>query len=175
MVGFTGDQPEFEPTGVATPYPGVSSKVRAVINLYGPANLLTRQEVDAEGVPTGKFRAVGPAAVYGTDNPAAPVYVRASPVTHVTKNSPPVLILHGQIDLTVDRAQSEELAGVLAKHGVPHELVRVAEPGTRSILKRGISSPCRAIFAPWLWRFWKSISACNNCHPQGDAFSDSAS
>ena len=31
MVGFTGDQPEFEPTGVATPYPGVSSKVRAVI------------------------------------------------------------------------------------------------------------------------------------------------
>ena len=31
MVGFTGDQPEFEPTGVATPYPGISSKVRAVI------------------------------------------------------------------------------------------------------------------------------------------------
>ena len=129
MVGFTADQPEFEPTGVATPYPGVSSKVRAVIDLYGPANLLTRQEVDAQGVPTGKFRAVGPAAVYGTDDPAAPVYVRASPVTHVTKNAPPVLILHGQIDLTVDRAQSEELAGVLAKHGVPHEFVRVAGAG----------------------------------------------
>ena len=67
--------------------------------------------------------------MYGTDDPAAPVYVRASPVTHVTKNAPPVLILHGQIDLTVDRAQSEELAGVLAKHGVPHEFVRVAGAG----------------------------------------------
>lgn len=45
MVGFTGDNPEFEPTGAATPYPGVSSRVRAVINMYGIANMLTRQEV----------------------------------------------------------------------------------------------------------------------------------
>ena len=129
MVGFTGDQPEFEPTGAATPYPGVSSQVRAVIDLYGPVNLLTRQEVDEKGTPTGKFRPAGPAKVFGTADPAAPVYRRASPVTHVTKNSPPVLILHGQIDTTVDRAQSEELAGVLTKHGVPHEFVLVAGAG----------------------------------------------
>ena len=51
MVGFTGDQPEFEPAGAATPYPGVSSQVRAVIDLYGPVNLLTRQEVDEKGTP----------------------------------------------------------------------------------------------------------------------------
>lgn len=129
MVGFTGDQPEFEPAGAATPYPGVSSQVRAVIDLYGPVNLLTRQEVDEKGTPTGKFRPAGPAKVFGTADPAAPVYRRASPVTHVTKDSPPVLILHGQIDTTVDRAQSEELAGVLTKHGVPHEFVLVAGAG----------------------------------------------
>ncbi len=129
MVGFTGDQPEFEPAGAATPYPGVSSQVRAVIDLYGPVNLLTRQEVDEKGTPTGKFRPAGPAKVFGTADPAAPAYRRASPVTHVTKDSPPVLILHGQIDTTVDRAQSEELAGVLTKHGVPHEFVLVAGAG----------------------------------------------
>jgi acetyl esterase/lipase len=129
MVGFTGDRPEFEPAGAATPYPGVSSQVRAVIDLYGPANLLTRQEVDEKGTPTGKLRPAGPAKVFGTDDPTAPVYRRASPVTHVTKNSPPVLILHGRIDTTVDRAQSEELAGVLQHHGVPHEIVMVEGAG----------------------------------------------
>lgn len=129
MVGFTGDQPEFEPAGAATPYPGVSSQVRAVIDLYGPVNLLTRQEVDEKGTPTGKFRPAGPAKVFGTDDPTAPVYRRASPVTHVTKNAPPVLILHGRIDTTVDRAQSEELAGVLRHHGVPHEIVMVEGAG----------------------------------------------
>ena len=129
MVGFTGDRPEFEPAGAATPYPGVSSQVRAVIDLYGPANLLTRQEVDEKGTPTGKLRPAGPAKVFGTDDPTAPVYRRASPVTHVTKNAPPVLILHGRIDTTVDRAQSEELAGVLQRHGVPHEIVMVEGAG----------------------------------------------
>ena len=129
MVGFTGDQPEFEPAGAATPYPGVSSQVRAVIDLYGPVNLLTRQEVDEKGTPTGKFRPAGPAKVFGTDDPTAPVYRTASPVTHVTKNVPPVLILHGRIDTTVDRAQSEELAGVLQRHGVPHEIVMVEGAG----------------------------------------------
>ncbi len=129
MVGFTADQAEFEPTGAATPYPGVSSRVRAVLDLYGPTNLLTRQEVTADGTPTGKYRAAGPAKVFGTDDPAAPVYRSASPVTHVAKACPPVLILHGRIDTTVDRAQSEELARVLRQHGAVHELVMVDGAG----------------------------------------------
>lgn len=129
MVGFTGDNPAFEPTGAATPYPGVSSRVRAVINMYGIANMLTRQEVATDGTPTGKFRTAGPAKVFGASDPAAPVYRIASPVTHVTKATPPVLILHGNLDTTVDRDQSHELARVLAKHGVPHELVMVEGAG----------------------------------------------
>ncbi|MCX6951917.1 MAG: alpha/beta hydrolase, partial [Verrucomicrobia bacterium] len=129
MVGLTGDVPEFEPTGAATPYPGVSSRVRASIDMYGIANLLTRQEVDAKGVPTGKFRAAGPAKVFGSADPAAAVYRRASPVTHITKNSLPILILHGTIDTTVDRTQSEELDRVLTQHGVPHEFVMVEGAG----------------------------------------------
>lgn len=129
MVGFTGDNPEFEPAGAATPYPGVSSRVRAVINMYGIANMVTRQEVATDGAPTGKLRTVGPARVFGASDPAAPVYRAASPVTHVTKASPPVLILHGDLDTTVDRDQSHELARVLAQHGVPHELVMVEGAG----------------------------------------------
>lgn len=129
MVGFTGDKAGFEPTGTATPYPGVSSRVRAVLDLYGPTNLLTRQEVTADGTPTGKYRAAGPAKVFGSADPAAPVYRIASPVNHVTKDGPPVLILHGRIDTTVDRAQSEELARVLQQHGAVHEVVMVDGAG----------------------------------------------
>lgn len=129
MVGFTGDVKEFEPTGAATPYPGVSSRVRAVIDMYGISNMLTRQEVAADGTPTGKLRESGPVAVFGPLDAPGDVYRAASPVAHITKNSPPVLILHGTIDKTVDRAQSEELARVLKQHGVAHELVMVERAG----------------------------------------------
>jgi acetyl esterase/lipase len=129
MVGFTGDDPAFEPTGAATPYPGVSSRVRAVIDLYGITNLLTRQTTAEDGTPTGKFRPAGPAEVFGSADPAAPVYRAASPVTHVTRQSPPVLVLHGRLDTTVDYKQSEEIAHVLAQHGVPHQLVMVDGAG----------------------------------------------
>ena len=129
MVGFTGDRAEFEPTGAATPYPGVSSGVRAVIDMYGIANLLTRQEVDAQGAPTGKLRAPGPEKIFGSADAKAAVYRAASPIAHLAKNSPPVLILHGTRDTTVDRAQSAELAAALKKTGVAHELVIVEGAG----------------------------------------------
>jgi dipeptidyl aminopeptidase/acylaminoacyl peptidase len=41
----------------------------------------------------------------------------------VRADSPPVLILHGRADTTVDYLQAQELAGVLARHHVPHELL----------------------------------------------------
>jgi acetyl esterase/lipase len=129
MVGYTGDAKEFEPADAATPYPGVSSRVRAVVDLYGPTNLLTRQEVADDAAPTGKLRPAGPAKIFGTADPTAPVYRAASPVNHVTKNSPPTLILHGTVDKTVDRAQSQELDRVLTAHGVAHEFIMVAGAG----------------------------------------------
>ena len=47
------------------PYPGVSSRVRAVIDMYGPSNLLTRQEVTREGEPTGVVRDANTPEVLG--------------------------------------------------------------------------------------------------------------
>lgn len=129
MVGFTGDVPEFEPKGAETPYPGVSSKVKAVIDMYGLSDLLTRRAIEKDGTPTDKILPPGPVKVFGPADGPGDVYHRASPVTHVSKNSPPVLILHGTIDTTVDRLQSEELVGVLKAKGVPHEFVMVKGAG----------------------------------------------
>jgi acetyl esterase/lipase len=130
MVGFTAGKTEFEPSGVATPYPGVSSAVRCVIDMYGPANLLTRRLTDPKGVP-GEPRPQPETAlrVFAANSDKADILRVVSPVTHVTKNSPPVLILHGKADTTVDHLQSEELARVLKERGVPHELVLVDDVG----------------------------------------------
>lgn len=129
MTGFTADQAEFEPAAGATPYPGVSSRVRCIIDLYGPSSLLTRLATDAKGVPDGKRKPGGDLKVFGAAHIDDPVFNRASPVTHVTKSSPPVLIIHGLIDGTVDIGQSWTLAGLLAGKGVEHEFILVERAG----------------------------------------------
>lgn len=129
MVGFTADKAGFEPEGSAVVYPGVSSAVRAVIDLYGPTSLWTRLATDANGVPNGQRKPGAEFKVYGAADADDPVFHKASPVTHVTKKSPPVLIVHGTIDGTVDIGQSWTLAGELVRHGVAHEFVIVEGAG----------------------------------------------
>ncbi|NBQ59169.1 MAG: alpha/beta hydrolase [Opitutaceae bacterium] len=129
MTGLTADQAEFEPTANATPYPGVSSQVRCIIDLYGPASLLTRLETDAKGVPNGKRKPGGDLKVFGAASIDDPVFALASPVSHVAKNAPPVLIIHGLIDGTVDIGQSWSLAGALVRKGVEHEFILVEGAG----------------------------------------------
>lgn len=120
MVAFTAGQAALEPKA---PYAGFTSEVDCVINLYGITNILTRQKTAPDGKPTGE-RAPGSASrVFGTTDETAAVLRIGSPVTHVKPGSPPVLILHGRADTTVDYLQAEELARVLEREKVPHELI----------------------------------------------------
>ncbi len=120
MVGYTTDHSEFEPTG---PYGGVSSRVAAVVDFYGMTNLLTRRQVESDGTPTGRFMDSHAPEVLGVTRTEAPArWQAASPVTHVTRHSPPTLIVHGLADATVDYIQAVELANVLRARGVAHEL-----------------------------------------------------
>lgn len=126
MVAFTTGQPALEP---AAPYPGVSSSVRCVIDMYGITNILTRRKTEPSGRPTAESNLGGALGVYGAADANAPVLRLGSPVTHVTPASPPVLILHGRADATVDYLQAEELAAMLARHRVPHELILLDDVG----------------------------------------------
>lgn len=49
----------------------------------------------------------------------------ASPVTHVTSDDPPFLLVHGDADTVVPYQQSEIMEAALQKAGVPVKLVRV--------------------------------------------------
>jgi dipeptidyl aminopeptidase/acylaminoacyl peptidase len=53
---------------------------------------------------------------------APALYKAFSVLTHLDKDDPPFLILHGTADTTVPLSQSEILAAALKKQGIPYQL-----------------------------------------------------
>jgi dipeptidyl aminopeptidase/acylaminoacyl peptidase len=114
MAGYVTDNPELEGTGG---HPEVSSRIQAVVNLYGPTDLTTDFARDNDVVV--KFLGGESYA----DKPE--LYRLASPNTHVSADDPPTLILHGSIDTVVPIIQAELLVDKLKEAGVPYEYDRV--------------------------------------------------
>jgi acetyl esterase/lipase len=157
MVAFTVGEPKLEP---AAPYPEVSSAVRCVLDFYGITDLLTRQETKPDGTPTGGRKDGGAVAVFtGADRDK--IFRRASPVTYVTAHSPPVLILHGRADTTVDYEQSVQLAHKLEETGVPHELVLLEGVGHTFDLQAWNKKPLPRDLRPVVLAFLDKYLECN--------------
>lgn len=124
LVALTTGHPELEPVGGATPYPGESSAVRCGINFYGITNVPEWREAAKADAPGGaRPMRQSTAKVYGVELPDAPVLRLASPVTHLSKSSVPLLTLHGRADPTVHVSQAEELDRVARARGARHELI----------------------------------------------------
>jgi acetyl esterase/lipase len=130
MLGTAGDVKDLEGDGGN---PKVSSRVRAVCDFFGPTDFLQMdahrvsadaQVHDAPDSPESKL--VGGAI---QDNPEK--VRRANPITYVTADDPPFLILHGDRDPLVPHHQSVLLAEALRKAGVEvtFETVRGAGHG----------------------------------------------
>ena len=116
MVGLTGDRADLEgQVGKAE----ASSAVQAVVNWFGPAELLTMQSqrvdqnwssVDDPNSP--ESRLIGGAIQENQD-----AAIAASTVTYVHSKAPPFLIQHGTADRLVPHAQSVALTNALKKVG----------------------------------------------------------
>jgi acetyl esterase/lipase len=104
MVGVTGKSDGLDPPG---PYGDQSCAVNCVVDLYGPADLTNGKDI---------------AALRKTLSEAPELYKAFSVVTHLDKNDPPFLIMHGTADTTVPVSQSEMLAAALTKIGVENQL-----------------------------------------------------
>jgi acetyl esterase/lipase len=103
MVGLSDDR-----TGPGgDPQAAVSAKVSAVIDMYGVVNFSKHGKGDVPRVSAAEQ------AAYLPENQCDP-------------KDPPVLILHGDADTTVDLRQSKDMAAALAKAKVDHELIIVA-------------------------------------------------
>ncbi|GIW04087.1 MAG: hypothetical protein KatS3mg059_0707 [Thermomicrobiales bacterium] len=98
-------------------YLDYSSAVQAVVDMFGPADLTTLFPPGSEGVRDAVFDDFDLAL--------------ASPVTYVSPDDPPFLILHGEEDRLVPIAQSETLFARLQAAGVPVQFVRVQHAGPR--------------------------------------------
>jgi acetyl esterase/lipase len=94
-----------------------SSRVRAVVDLYGPSDFTGG---DLKGSKSS-IKLLQDA--FGATGPDDPVLRRVSPVTYVTSNAPPFLILHGNRDKLVDMKQSAELDARLKAAGVDSTFV----------------------------------------------------
>jgi len=108
MIGYS-DDPSLEGSGG---HNGVSSRVCAVVNFYGPTDLTTdfaqKQGVVEDFMGGKKF------------NESPDIYRLASPLFHLTKDDPPTLIFHGTIDSTVPIVQADKLAEKLKKLGIDY-------------------------------------------------------
>jgi acetyl esterase/lipase len=120
MVGFTEGSKLFDPHPL---YTGISSKVCAVVDFYGPVDFLTRRQCTPDGRLTGRLRSwkADSPTVFGAKASDDQLFRLVSAIGYVTKNAPPVLICQGSADPEVDYLQSVELANALGKLGVAHE------------------------------------------------------
>ena len=126
MLGTAGDITEFE-VGENLE---VSSQVQAVVNYFGPTDFL---QMDTHRLPDG----------LGHDAPDSPEsklvggpiqahedrVARANPITYVSKDDPPMLIIHGDQDKLVPYHQSVLLKEALEAVGAPVTLYKVEGGG----------------------------------------------
>ncbi|MHC4511205.1 MAG: alpha/beta hydrolase fold domain-containing protein [Planctomycetota bacterium] len=114
MVGYSSQQKDLEGAGG---HPGVSSKVQAVVNIYGPCDLTVPgiRDVDVvrQFLADKKY------------DEAPELYRKASPLLHLSCDDPPTLILHGTLDSLVPISQSDELVKRLRQVGVTHTYDRL--------------------------------------------------
>lgn len=100
------------------PYPAEPSNLRAVADMFGPANLTQR----ASG-----FSPSGIQQVFGKSDRRG--LVLASPTHFVVANSPPILIVQGVHDTKVLESQSVELYRDLKAAGDQTQLILVGSMG----------------------------------------------
>ena len=94
-----------------------SGQVQCVIDFFGPTDLSLYAA--SSGLEDGYM-----VPFLGKECKTNPnIYKKASPITYVSKNAPPILILHGTIDFIVPIKHSELLLKALTDAGATAELV----------------------------------------------------
>jgi acetyl esterase/lipase len=117
-LALNNDVKDFYPAGRKPSY-----KLNAIIDFYGPADLLMMSaKLDPESTTDPIFQLLGSSAVKRPD-----LARRASPVTYVDKNDPPFFIVNGEKDESVPFQQSVLLKSSLDLAGVKSELTIVKE------------------------------------------------
>ena len=118
FLGTAGDVREFD-TKANSEY---SSRVQAVCDWFGPTDFLQMDKHSLEGSRLIHDAPDSPESLLVggpiQNEPYRAIARKASPITYVTKDDPPFLIMHGDKDMSVPLHQSELLYDALKKVGV---------------------------------------------------------
>ena len=122
MLGLTGDLKDFEGTG---PNQGVSSKVQAVVNYYGPTDF-THSYEPGKSVDAAQ---VLPLFLGGDVEHERREHIRSSPLYYVNPLAAPTMTIHGTKDTYVNYEHALWLTERLKAAGVDNELVTIEGAG----------------------------------------------
>jgi acetyl esterase/lipase len=136
MLGTAGKEGDAQ---AKDPIDRVSSRVQAVACFYPPTDFLNYGKPGEDAIGRGVLKDYWPAFAFTEFDPKAaragaliPVTDEAriiemgkqiSPITHVSAESAPTLIIHGDKDLLVPMQQAQTFLAKLKEAGVPGELV----------------------------------------------------
>lgn len=154
LAGVTDDGSGFDVRGANLEQ---SSRVQAVVDMFGPADLaLFYRENYSLHIQH----------VFGTDDPLSPVIKKASPVSYVSADDPPFFILHGDSDAVVPLDQSLILYRYLKAAGVPADLTIIDHCGHDFKAENGALNPDREeitrLITGFFNKFLKSPSLHNS-------------
>ncbi len=127
LLATTGDVKEFDKGDNL----GFSSRIQAAVPSAGPTDFL---QMDAHAPKGAKLKHDSPKSpearlIGGPIQENKDKVAKANPVTHVTKDDPPFLIVHGDEDATVPAHQAQLLDEALRKAGVEVKLHLVKGAG----------------------------------------------
>ena len=99
----------------------ISSKVQAAVSYFGPSDLSAQFPSDTVPVIV-KF-------LGGSEKEEPELYRTASPISYVSKNDPPLLLVHGERDDVVPFDQSVRMAETYRRMGLQVEFIAVQNMG----------------------------------------------
>jgi acetyl esterase/lipase len=147
LLGTTGDVKEFD-KGENLKF---SSRVQAVCDYFGPTDFLKIGEFPSTikhyDVNSPESKLIGGAILENKE-----ACRRANPITYVTKNDPPFLIVHGDTDPLVPHNQSELLYEALQKAGVQAKLHIVKGGGHGGFKDPSIDRMVEEFFGKYLMK-----------------------
>lgn len=135
MMGFTGGVETYTVgsttvsiEGAFGDYKDQSSRVDAVVDWYGPTNFLVMDScgsnMNHDAIDSPESTLVG-----GLIQENKEMCALANPVTYIDEDDPPILILHGDADLTVPHCQSVLLHDAVQAEGARSKLIIVPGAG----------------------------------------------
>jgi len=127
LLGTTGEVKEFE-VGENLCF---SSRVQAVVDFFGPTDFLQMSKYAPRNGPFDHDAANSPESelIGGAIQANKEKCARTNPVTYVSQDDPPFLIMHGDRDNLVPYQQSELLRDALQAAGVPVQFKLVPGAG----------------------------------------------